>query len=173
MCATMNERWDRHFLHRCLLVATMSKDPSTKVGAVLARPGVKEGLERTPPIQIADGFNGFPRGVADTPERLANRDLKLKMIVHAERNALLNAARVGASTEGSTLYFVALNTETKRPWGGPCCSACAIEAIQAGVRRVVTVPAANVPERWRADLDLSRCILAEAGIHVEEIPWPE
>jgi dCMP deaminase len=161
----MSEKWDRHFLKRCILVAEASKDPSTRVGALIARPD-------TPPIQVSDGFNGFPRGVADTPERLADRDTKLRLIVHAERNAMLNAARLGVSVAGCTLYFAAVDTRTGTWWGGCCCTACAIEAIQAGIRRVVTGPMDAIPERWLSDVQLSRSVLEEAGVKVEEISWP-
>lgn len=162
----MSGKWDRHFLRRCMLVSEMSKDPSTRVGAVIARPD-------EPPIQVSDGFNGFPRGVADTPGRLSDRETKLRLVVHAERNAMLNAARLGTPIEGCTLYFAAMDAVMRRPWGGCCCTACAIEAIQAGIRRVVTLPMSTVPQRWRDDIEHSRAILLEAGIRVDEIEWRE
>lgn len=66
------EKWDRRFLELAKQVSTWSKDPSTKVGAVL----VNEDKH-----VVGMGFNGFPVGVADTEERLNNRELKYKMIV--------------------------------------------------------------------------------------------
>jgi dCMP deaminase len=53
----------------------------------------------------ATGFNDFPRGVADLPERLQDKAEKLRPIVHAEVNAILNAARVGIPLKGCTLYL--------------------------------------------------------------------
>jgi dCMP deaminase len=60
-------------------VAKLSKDPSTKVGAVI--------LDSKRRI-VSGGYNGFPRGVEDSDERLNNRETKLRMTIHAERNAL-------------------------------------------------------------------------------------
>ena len=82
----MTTRWDHHFLQLCLDHARMSKDPSMSVGAVIVGPDRE--------IRSA-GFNGFPRGIADTKERLSDRDVKLQLVVHAEMNAVLAAARVG------------------------------------------------------------------------------
>ncbi len=103
----MTDRWDHHFLDRCLLNARMSKDPRTQVGAIIVGPDRE---------QRADGFNGFPRGIADTPERLNDRDIKMRLIVHAERNAICNAARIGVSIQGCTLYLAATD-DTGMTWG--------------------------------------------------------
>lgn len=149
----------------------MSKDPSTKVGAVI----VDDDL-----IIRATGFNGFPRGIADTPERLNDRDMKLRMIVHAERNALLNAARVGVSVKGCTLYLSAcsatgrvdIREQTKSidfVWGGAPCTHCTIEIIQAGITRVVSPPMKNAPSRWHDDLLFAKGLLEEAGVQLLEI----
>jgi len=159
----MTPRWDRNFLNRCLLIADMSKDPSTKVGAILT--------QGEPGVQIADGFNGLPRGIADTFERLNNRDLKYKLVVHAERNAIINAARLGISTIGATLYVAGKDAPTGAIWGRWCCSACAIEVIQAGIKRIVW-PAAITPLRWEEDALFSEQLLREAGVAIKEIPLP-
>lgn len=155
----MNDRWNRHFLERCVLNAHMSKDPRTQVGAIIVGPDRE---------QRADGFNGFPRGIADTPERLNDRDMKMKLIVHAERNAICNAARIGVSVRGCTLYLAATD-ESGMIWGGPPCSACTIELIQAGIDRVISLPVKAVPSRWHDDLAFARSILAEAGIEYYEV----
>ena len=55
--------WDRRFMELAAFYARWSKDPSTQVGAVITR-----GKQ-----QVSQGYNGFPAGVADLPERLANR----------------------------------------------------------------------------------------------------
>ena len=73
------KRWDMRFLEMAQLVASWSKDPSTKVGATIVDDDRRV---------ISVGYNGFPKGVADN-KRLEDRDEKYKMIVHAERNALL------------------------------------------------------------------------------------
>src|ERR1700722_18183411 len=92
------DRWDRHFIDMALLCASMSKDPRTRVGAVIVGPDLEV---------RSTGFNGFPRGVADTPERLQDKSTKLRLIVHAEVNAILNAARAGIPLKGCTLYLAA------------------------------------------------------------------
>lgn len=155
-----SEQWDRHFLRRCLRVLEMSKDPSTKVGAVIVDP---DGVQRS------DGLNGFPRRIADTAERLNDRDMKLRLVVHAERNALLNAARIGTSIKGCTLYLAARDANTGTIWGGCPCTACTIEVIQAGIAEVVSYPLRNVPSRWAEDLRFARSLLDEAGVNYREI----
>ena len=57
-------RWDLHFLSLAKAHAMMSKDPSTKVGAIIVGPDLE--IRST-------GFNGFPRGVIDEEQRLNHR----------------------------------------------------------------------------------------------------
>lgn len=155
----MTERWDRHFLQLALDHARMSKDPSTRVGAVIVGPDRE--------IRSM-GFNGFPRGIADTPERLNNREVKLFIIVHAETNAILNAVRVGIPTKGCTLYLAATD-DSGAVWGGPPCTRCTVEVIQAGIVEVVTHPPKNVPSRWADDLAFAEVLLKEAGVAYREV----
>ena len=75
---TSTEKWDRRFMEMARLVASWSKDPSSKVGAVITRGK----------FVVSVGFNGFPQGVVDSEERLTNRELKYPMILHAEINAI-------------------------------------------------------------------------------------
>jgi dCMP deaminase len=84
-------KWDERFVRIAQEVASWSKDPGTKVGAVLVND------KRI----LATGYNGFPSGISDSLERYMEREVKLAYTVHAEVNALLNAARNGAETEGS------------------------------------------------------------------------
>lgn len=155
----MSERWDRHFLNLCLIHASMSKDPSTQVGAVIVGPD-KE-IRST-------GFNGFPRGISDSVDRLHDRDTKLKLIVHAETNAILNAARIGVSVRGCTLYLAATD-DTGIVWGGPPCTRCTVEIIQSGIARIVSYPVKSVPSKWHEDLKMSRSLLEECGMHYDEL----
>jgi dCMP deaminase len=85
-------KWDRRFLLLAKEVSRWSKDPSTRVGAVIT-----DDLGRV----LSTGFNGFPRGVLDAEERYLNRDEKYKFIVHAEVNACLLA---GERARGGSLY---------------------------------------------------------------------
>jgi len=109
--------WDSYFLNIAELVATRSKDPSTQVGAVLV----------SNRAIISTGYNGFPRGVNDrVPERF-DRPMKYLWTIHAEENAILNAARHGVKLEGSSLYITPL----------PPCTECAKAIAQAGLKEVI------------------------------------
>jgi dCMP deaminase len=136
----ISEKWDRRYLELAKHVAQWSKDPSTKTGAVIVSPdGFVAGL----------GYNGFPKGVEDTPYRLNERDLKYKLIVHCERNAIISAQR---NLGGSTLYT----------WPFMSCAPCAGMVIQAGITRCVSFK--NDNPRWQADFELTRTMFFEAGV---------
>lgn len=153
----MDQRWALHFLDLAYRCALMSKDPSTQVGVVIVGPDRE--IRST-------GFNGFPRGIADTPIRLSNRDVKLSLMVHAEMNAILNAARVGTPMKGCTLFVAATDKVTGNVWGGPPCDRCVVEVIQAGIAEVVSYPFTDVPSRWQNSISMASDLLEEAGI-----PW--
>lgn len=123
-----------------------SRDPSTKVGAVIVRPNK---------TQASVGYNDFPRGVAHLPERYEDRHWKLAATVHAEENAILNAAE---PVVGYTMYT------TFHP-----CSRCARMIVQKGIREVIHCHDAPIPERWMADMDIAATILKEGG--VDMMPW--
>lgn len=152
-------RWDRHFTGLALYHARLSKDPSTKVGSVIIGPDREI---------LSAGFNGFPRGIADTPERLNDRDMKLKLVVHAEMNALLAAARTGMRLKGCTLYLAATDN-SGMIWGGPPCTRCTVEIIQVGISEIVSYPVKAVPSRWHQDLALARQLIEEACVTYREI----
>jgi dCMP deaminase len=134
--------WDQRFLDLAHHVATWSKDPSTKVGAVLV------GTDKR---QVALGYNGFPRGIADSTYRLADRDSKLRYTIHAERNVLDNAH---FPTQGATLYCT-----------HPPCTSCALSIISKGIHRVVSSPmSSEFASRWGAETFLSRDLFREAGV---------
>lgn len=154
----MDWRWDSHFLNLCAGISDMSKDPNTRVGAVIVGPDRE--------IRCT-GFNGFPRGIADDA-RLAERDQKLKIVVHAEQNCICNAARVGVSLRDCTLYLAATD-DTGAVWGGPPCSRCTVHVIQAGITTIVSRPQKAVPSRWHEDLALAGQLIEEAGIIYREV----
>lgn len=134
--------WDRWFLGLAQYVSSASKDPSTKVGAVI--------VDENRRI-VSTGYNGLPQGVEDTDERLNNRELKYKLIVHGERNALLFASK---PVHGCTLY-----TTPFMP-----CSVCAGMVIQAGIKRVVA-PYSDNP-RWAEDFKLTEQLFSEAEVEL-------
>lgn len=150
----MSERWDHHFLQLCIDHARMSKDPSSMVGAIIVGPDRE--------IRSA-GFNGFPRGIADTDERLGDRETKLRLVVHGEMNAVLAAARVGTPLKGCTLYLVATDI-SGAVWGGLPCIRCAVGIIQAGITEIVSWSQRKAPSRLYENLRVSRAILDEAGV---------
>lgn len=142
-------KWHHRFLRIAEEVASWSKDPSTQVGAVL--------VDWQKHI-VGTGYNGFPKRVEDTHERLHNRELKYKMIVHAEVNAIIQA---GDRACDATLYVWP-------SFGIPnVCSECCKVIIQAGVGEVVSYtpdPSDERVARWAESLKLSRTMLLEAGI---------
>ncbi|WP_109076224.1 MULTISPECIES: dCMP deaminase family protein [unclassified Azospirillum] len=138
-------KWDRRFLELALLVASWSKDPSTKVGCVLVAPDRRI---------VATGYNGFAMGVVDDQAALDDRDGRLKRTLHAELNALLTAGRHGASVEGCTAYV------TRHP-----CANCAAALIQAGVNAIVFVQSDPAfAERWAADIAVAQEMLAQVRV---------
>jgi len=154
----MSLRWHRHFLQLALDHARMSKDPSTKVGSVIVGPDRE--------IRSV-GFNGFPRNILDSAERLNDRELKLQLMVHGEMNAILAAARIGIPLKDCTMY-VAATDAGGNIWGGCPCSRCTVELIQTGIARVISWPMKTVPSRWFPDINFARALLEEAGIeHIE------
>jgi len=132
--------------------ASWSKDPSSQVGAVVARGK----------YTISSGYNGFPPGVDDSEERLNNRDLKYPIIRHAEENCILNAAKEGIRLAGSTIYSYPFP---------PCADRCAGMIISVGIKRVVYEIGGD-PERadeWRRRAKLSFDQFKEVGIEVIEL----
>jgi dCMP deaminase len=144
--------WDQRFVALAAHIGQWSKDPSTKVGCVIV--GADREIRST-------GYNGLPRGVTDTDERLHDRELKLQLVCHAEENAVLHAARIGVSLRDCVVYV--------HPF--PPCVRCARMLIQAGVSAVV-YSAGIIPERWYADFMLARTLLQEAGIRLSTAKGP-
>lgn len=155
----MSLRWDAHFLQLAADHARISKDPSTRVGAVIVGPDRE--------IRSA-GFNGFPRGISDSEARLNDRETKLRLMVHAEMNAVLAAARIGVPLKGCTMYLAATD-DSGTVWGGPPCTRCTVEVIQAGIAEIVSRPFKAVPSKWAADIEYARKLLHEAGINYREV----
>lgn len=141
--------WDDYFLKIAKSVSFKSKDPNTKVGAVIV--GSDNQI-------ISTGFNGFPRGIdEDSPDRW-ERPEKYRHVEHAELNAIFNSARTGVSTKGTTLYLYGFQLP---------CSRCAGGIIQSGIQRVVCFGEVNAP--WADDLSFSKDRLLEAGVVVETV----
>lgn len=144
-----NNKWDLRFLELAKHISNWSKDPSTKVGAVLVNH-----LSQV----VGMGFNGFARGVEDTENRLNDRETKYKLVVHAEVNAIIQA---GHNARQSVLYVY---PSFMVP---PICHECCKAAIQAGVAGIVGYqPDEADPrvQRWKDSIAYSRQMWSEAGL---------
>lgn len=148
-------RWDARYLQVAGIVAGWSKDPSTKVGAVLVSADNRI---------IGTGYNGFLPGEDDSPELYLDRGYKYQHIVHAEINALGQVA-VAGSALGGTMYVTF-----------PPCLACSRAIIAGGVKRVVCRP---VPLRlndiewtlnWNRTAEESRRFLEGCGVGFRVVP---
>ena len=146
-------KWDDYFINLCYEVAKKSKDPSTKVGAIIVYPD--NGICST-------GFNGFARGVKeDDQERWENREIKYPMVVHGEVNSILNAARHGHNVSGCKIYV---------PWHP--CSACANAIVQSGIGEVIMdgnfKEDLKLMKRWAKEHELAKIIFCEGGVNVRK-----
>ena len=125
----MNQ-WDEYFFEICIAVAKNSKCLSRKIGAIIVR-------DKT---IISTGKNGPPKGVphcdeatgyCECPRRRAGyksgEGLEYCPAGHAERNAIVNAARVGISIDGATMYMTCSIP----------CKDCLIEIINSGIQEIV------------------------------------
>jgi len=101
---------------------------------------------------LSTGYNGSPPGQKHCTEVgcLLEEDRCIRTL-HAEQNAIIQAALHGVSTEGATLYA------TCRP-----CHVCARMIVGAGIRRVVF--AGPMPEGWALE------VLDSAGIELVQVP---
>jgi dCMP deaminase len=145
----MNDnKWDHRFLAMAKEIASWSKDPSKKIGAVAVSDKGQV---------LSQGYNGFPRGINDTDHRLHTRAEKYKYVVHAEMNVIYNATYTGVSLDGATLYVVGL----------PVCSECAKGIIQTGVKRIVMADVEGGMDRWKESWELSKMMFDEVGIQYE------
>ena len=148
--------WDIRFLNLAYVVSGWSKDPSTRVGAVIVRP------DKT---VASIGFNGFPRGASDEQHLYEDRRIKYERVVHAEMNAILHARE---PLHGYTLYVWP-------PGPGPTCARCAAHILQTGITRVVGILLDEGPmsERWKVSCDIALGLYREAGVEVDMYAWDE
>ncbi len=139
--------WDEYFMGVAHAVKERANCTRRKVGAIIVK-----GKQ-----VISTGYNGTPAGVRNCDEGGCDRcassvpsgsDLDKCACCHAEENAIVQAARHGMNTEGSTLY----TTFT-------ACTQCAKMIINAGIARVVA-------EEQYPD-DLGTQLLKEAGVKLD------
>lgn len=135
------EWWDIWFLKLAQYVSTASKDPSTKVGAVLTN-----GNE-----VVKVGYNGFAPGIMDYEERYLDRETKLLLSLHAEENAIRYAKK---DLTGHTIY-----TFPFMP-----CSKCAALICAEKISRVVSIN--NFSDRWKTNFDWATQQFLERGVEL-------
>ena len=145
----MNHRksWDEYFMEIAEIVKTRSTCLRRQVGAVI----VKDNRI------ITTGYNGAPSGLKHCTEiggceraRLnipSGQRHELCRALHAEQNAIIQAAKIGVSTEGATIYI------TLQP-----CVICAKMLVNAGIKRIVFK--GEYPDK------LSKAILEEADVEL-------
>lgn len=150
-------KWIRRFFDEAAGWASMSKDPSTRVGAVLV-----DARKRI----IGTGYNGLPEQLVDKPHLLVDREWKYPRVIHAELNAILNATR---TPRGATLFCTMM----------PCGSECAKLVLGAGLVKIHTLQTIGEErrERYKPQFELGHRIMIEAHLNVnvwdaEEV-WPE
>lgn len=142
--------WDEYFMEMAELTAKRSTCMRRSVGAVIVK-------DRH---AIATGYNGAPTGIAHCEDRggcirqqlnvPSGQRHELCMALHAEQNAIIQAAVMGNSVEGGTIYI------THQP-----CAICAKMILNAGIKRIVIRE--GYPD------ELAAAILDEAGLKVEKL----
>lgn len=146
----MSIDWTEYFGELLEVIKKKSKDPSTKVSAIITDEHM---------AIVSTGFNGFPKGVKDDSERYNNRELKYKIICHAEMNAILLAARRGTKIEDCTLWINRF----------PCCE-CAKAIIQSGIKLIIIIDKENnqeFRERWAESMKLAQEMFDEAKVKID------
>ena len=141
--------WDEYFINIAEQVKLKSKDVKTKIGVVLV--GKDNEI-------VSTGYNSFPRGINDNVDERQERPEKYFWFEHAERNAIYNAARIGVSTLGTTMYMTC----------DISCADCARGIISAGITKVVfrrsTKPWNII---WQESSKRSIQMFKESGVVVE------
>lgn len=137
--------WCNRYLSLAKEISTWSKDPSRKIGAVAV--GEKGQI-------LAQGYNGFPRGILDSVDRYNDRPTKYKYVVHAEMNVIYNATFNGVSLDRASLFV----------YGLPVCSECAKGIIQVGIQSVTVFSEDEVPEIWTDSWNTTQNMFKEAGV---------
>ena len=138
-------KWDKRFLELSRLVGNWSKDPSTKIGCVIAKGKFIKSI----------GFNGYPSGIKDNPKD--SRDLKLSKTIHAEVNAIINAR---GDVKNCTLYTTPF----------PPCDKCGALIVQSGISRIVVGLQHNLDfARWQQYIDIAQDMFIDAGIIVDRM----
>ena len=141
--------WDEYFMMMAVLTSTRSTCLRRRVGAVIVKDK----------HIIATGYNGAPRGLSHCTDtgKCIREELnipsgerhELCRALHAEQNAIIQAATLGQSIEGATIYI------TTQP-----CIICAKMIINSGIKRIVIKE--GYPDKVAVEM------LKEAGIAIDQ-----
>lgn len=160
---TLQEKWDRRFKALAEHIARWSSHRGRHIGAVIVGPDQE--IRST-------GYNGFPRGVDDTIESRYNRADGSKYLwsLCGERNAVSNAARIGVSVRGCTMYI-----GSEHPDEDPAfpCADCAKEIIQAGIATLVCDAPDTQHPHYGPLVPLALQMFEEAGVKIRYFPLPD
>lgn len=145
------DKWDARFVELAGTIAQWSScyQENRKIGAVIVK------NKRI----LTTGYNGAPAGLRSCAERGECLRRKLEIpsgtrhelcyAIHAEQNAIIQAAKLGVSIEGATLYC------THQP-----CVICAKMIVNSGIARIVYVE--GYPDEFSISL------ISEAGVALEQ-----
>ena len=141
--------WTNYFLNIAEAVKEKSKDQRTKIGAVIV--GKDNEI-------VSTGYNSFPRGIDDDVEERQQRPEKYFWMVHGELNAILNAARIGVSTNGCKMYLTC----------GIPCSNCGRAIINAGITEVYCKVEDTTQNRkkWDEEPSKTKQMFEESGVKI-------
>ena len=142
-------KWVEYFYKIADEVNEKSKDNHTKIGADIV--GKDKEI-------VSTGYNSFPRGIEDNKKERQERPEKYYWFEHAERNAIYNAALIGVSTKGCTMYLTC---------GIPCAD-CARGIINAGIIRIFAMRDGEAKsQKWKDSAERSMEMFKEAGVDVQ------
>jgi dCMP deaminase len=142
--------WEEYFRRIAHQVRLKSKDIHTQIGAVIV--GTDNEI-------VSTGYNSFPRGINDEVTSRQERPEKYYWFEHAERNAIYNAARIGVSTKGCTMYLTC---------GIPCAD-CARGIINAGITTIICEPYPTFGASstlWEEHAKRSLIMFEESGVEI-------
>ena len=141
--------WDEYFINIAEQVKLKSKDKRTQIGVVVV--GKDNEI-------VSTGYNSFARGINDNLDERQERPEKYYWFEHAERNSIYNAARIGVSTLGTTMYMTC----------GMSCSDCARAIINSGISKIVLRKGKGAKgDKWNESSIRSIQMFKEAGVIVE------
>lgn len=147
----MKTDWDSYFMRMAYMVASRSKDESTKFGAVIVTKDQSV---------VSVGYNSFPRGLNDNVKERQIRPDKYMYFEHAERNAIFNAARIGSTTKDCVMYIQDM----------PCAD-CGRAIIQSGIKYVVIHKqwgdrAKEIFGSWQESQKATEIMFTECGVNL-------